>query len=52
MTAALGHLHRKARRLAEGQLADDEEIVTVFPGRVILYKEHEPYKYATETFTK
>ena len=26
--------------------------VTVFPGRVILYKEHEPYKYATETFTK
>jgi hypothetical protein len=33
MTAALGHLHRKARRLAEGQLADDEEIVTVFAGR-------------------
>ena len=33
MTASLGHLHRKARRLAEGQLADDEEIVTVFAGR-------------------
>ena len=33
MTTALGHLHRKARRLAEGQLADDEEVLTVFPGR-------------------
>jgi len=33
MTVALEQLHRKARRLAEGALAGDEEIVTVLPGR-------------------
>ena len=33
MTAALEQLHRKARRLAEGALSDDEEVVTVLPGR-------------------
>jgi hypothetical protein len=33
MTSALDQLHRKARALAERQLATDEEIVAVIPGR-------------------
>jgi hypothetical protein len=33
MTSALDQLHRKARRRAEGQLAGDEEVVAVVPGR-------------------
>jgi hypothetical protein len=33
MPSALDQLHRKARGLAEGQLADDERVVTVVPGR-------------------
>jgi hypothetical protein len=33
MTSALDQLHRKARRLADRQLAGDEEVITVFPGR-------------------
>jgi hypothetical protein len=30
---ALDQLHKKAKRLAERQLADDEEVITVVPGR-------------------
>jgi len=30
---ALDMLHKKARRLAQGQLADDEQILVVVPGR-------------------
>jgi hypothetical protein len=33
MTSALDLLHKKARGLAERVLADDEEVVTVVPGR-------------------
>jgi hypothetical protein len=33
MTSALDQLHKKARGLAEGELADDEEVITVVPGR-------------------
>jgi hypothetical protein len=33
MTSALDQLHRKARKLAVGQIDDDEEVVTVIPGR-------------------
>jgi hypothetical protein len=33
MTPALDQLHRKARRLADSRLDDDEEVITVFPGR-------------------
>jgi hypothetical protein len=33
VTAALDQLHRKARKLADRQLADDEEVVAVVPGR-------------------
>lgn len=33
MTSALDQLHKKARRLAERQLADDEEVITVVSGR-------------------
>jgi len=33
MTSGLDQLHKKARRLAEGQLDHDEEVVTVIPGR-------------------
>ena len=33
MTSALDQLHQKARKLAEGQLGEDEEVITVFPGR-------------------
>jgi hypothetical protein len=33
VTAALDQLHRKARTLADRQLAADEEVVAVFPGR-------------------
>jgi hypothetical protein len=33
MKSALDQLHHKARKLAEGQLGEDEEVITVFPGR-------------------
>jgi hypothetical protein len=33
MTSALDQLHKKARALADGQLAEDEEVVTVVSGR-------------------
>ena len=33
MKSALDQLHQKARGLAESQLADDEEVITVFAGR-------------------
>ncbi len=33
MTSALDQLHKKARALAERQLADDEQVVTVLRGR-------------------
>jgi hypothetical protein len=33
VTAALDQLHKKTRELAESQLADDEQVVAVVPGR-------------------
>jgi hypothetical protein len=33
MSSSLDQLHKKARRLAQRQLADDEVVVTVIPGR-------------------
>jgi hypothetical protein len=33
MTATIDHLHKKARKLAEGALGSDEDLVAVIPGR-------------------
>ena len=33
MTPTIDHLHKKARKLAQGSLGGDEELIAVIPGR-------------------